>query len=326
MRLRVGVIIPAYNAEGFIADALDSIRTQTRPADQVTVVDDGSVDATADRIEAWTAAHPEVPVTLLRAFPNRGLSHARNHAIAATSAECVATLDADDLFEPDHLERLMVPLEQNDQVILSFGDTLEFTASGCSEATLLSRVGGALWGLPADDRGEYRVLGGSVFQSLLPGSYVPVSGSVFRRERAIAAGLYDPGLKRVEDRDFMLRMSRTGQFAYVPFVACRKRLHAHNISGPGHHLPMAEGGFGVLLRAREWVRTGPPEDRVAVERELRRAAEVLLYSASVTDLDTTARVAVALHRAGFRSLARSPVSWMRAVWYQVTRKGSRPVA
>ena len=320
MTLTVSVVIPAFNAEGFIVEALDSVAGQIRLPEAVVVVDDGSDDGTAAVIEAWSRAHPDLPITLLRTTPNRGLSSARNRAIAASHTDCIATLDADDAFEPDHLDRLMVPLETDPEVVVAFGDTLEFSANGPAAETLLSRVGGRFQALPSEDRGVYRLLGGSVFQSLLPGSYIPVSAMVFRRQTAITAGLYDPGLRRVEDRDFILRMARAGRFAFMPVIACRKRIHQNNISGPKFHLDMAEGGFGVLLRARTWLRDGSPAEQQAVEQELERAGEGLLYSASITGLRALARASIELRRAGLSRLAFQPRAWLRAVWYAASRR------
>jgi glycosyltransferase involved in cell wall biosynthesis len=320
MSLTVSVVIPAFNAEAFVTEALDSVASQIRLPDAVVVVDDGSTDGTAAAVEAWAAAHPGLALHLLRTTPNRGLSSARNRAIAAVATDCIATLDADDAFEPDHLARLMVPLEAEPGVIVAFGDTREFSANGPAPETLLDRFGGRFQALPSEDRGTYRLLGGPVFQSLLPGSYIPVSAMVFRREEAITVGLYDPGLRRVEDRDFILRMARTGRFAFVPMIACRKRIHSTNISGPKFHLAMAEGGFGVLLRARVWLGDCSPEERQAVEDEIERAGEGMLYSASITGVMALARASTELRKAGLPHLAYQPKAWLRAIWYGVSRR------
>lgn len=319
MSPEVGVVIPAYNAAAFIGQALDSVAAQTLLPTSVTVVDDGSSDGTADVVRAWMRAHPGLPVTLLNGQTNRHIARARNRAIAATPTELIATLDADDLFQPMHLERTTEPLTREPEIVLAFGDTQEFSEAGDLPETFLTRVGGALRALEAEERNGYRVLGGAVFGSLLAGNYVPVSGMVFRRETAIGLGLFEPGLHGVEDRDFILRMARAGRFAYCPIVASRKRIHRDNISGPKNHLATAEGRFAVLLRARALVQDGPEEDRRLVERELDRAAFDLLYSASVTGLGALSRVAKNLRLNGHGKMTIHLRPWLRACWYQMTR-------
>jgi glycosyltransferase involved in cell wall biosynthesis len=319
----VGVVIPAYNAAAFIGEALDSVAAQTRQPAQVTVVNDGSLDATSEVVRAWMKAHPDFPVNLLEIELNRGLSHTRNRAIAATQTEFIATLDADDLFLPTHLERLTEPLTREPEVILAFGDVQEFSVKGDLAETFLTRLGGALRALDAHQRDDYQVLSGPVFRSLLPGNYVPVSGMIFRRDAAVRAGLYDPGLIRVEDRDFILRIARIGRFAFCDVVVARKRIHHDNISGQRYHMLMAEGAFGVMLRAREWVKDGSDADRRPVEEELQRAAKTLLYSASVTSVSTLSRVAKELRDNGFRSLGMQPRAWLRAYWHAIAARSNR---
>ena len=323
MRGTCAVVVPAYSAASFITEALDSIVAQRRPADQFIVVDDGSPDQTVAVVEAWLAAHPGAKGRLLRNGRNRGLCHTRNRGVAGCTTDYVATLDADDVLEPDHLERLLEPLDDDPTVVLSFGDTREFDERGMAPETMLDRIGARLRQLPSVDAGNYRVLSSGLFRSLLPGSFIPVSGSAYRRETAIAAGLYDQRLRRVEDRDFMLRMAGEGPFAFVPHAVCRKRLHGDNISGPSHHLAMAEGAFGALMRTRAWLRHGDPGNYGATQAQLAIAARNYLYSASITDLSTLKRARADLWRAGFPGLALQPKAWARLVWYAIRRPHAR---
>lgn len=94
MAARLSCIVPVFNGAAFIAEALDSIAAQTRPPDEVVVVDDGSIDGSA----AVAAAHPVgcrvLPTT------HRGAAHARNLGVAASSGDLLSFLDADDLWSP----------------------------------------------------------------------------------------------------------------------------------------------------------------------------------------------------------------------------------
>ena len=96
---RVSVIIPAFNAEQFIAETLASVDAQTYGDWEVVVGDDGSTDGTADVVRAFgdrALARPEPD--------NSGPAEARNRAIAHASGELLAFLDADDLWLPDYLD------------------------------------------------------------------------------------------------------------------------------------------------------------------------------------------------------------------------------
>lgn len=95
---RFSVIIPAYNAAGFIAQAIDSVLAQTRPAHEIIVVDDGSADATARVVAAYGER-----VRYMRQ-ENAGVSAARNAGARAATGDWLAFLDADDWYYPDRLK------------------------------------------------------------------------------------------------------------------------------------------------------------------------------------------------------------------------------
>ena len=96
--LRFSVIIPAYNAVGTLARALDSVLTQTWPAFEIIVIDDGSIDTTA----AVAASYGEKIRYVYQ--DNAGVSAARNHGARIASGDWLAFLDADDWYYPDRLK------------------------------------------------------------------------------------------------------------------------------------------------------------------------------------------------------------------------------
>lgn len=95
----VSVVIPAYDAEGFLARAVESVLGQSIPPREILVVDDGSTDGTAD-----VARRLGERIRYLRQ-ENAGPSGARNRGIGAAAGEWVAFLDADDWWLPRRLER-----------------------------------------------------------------------------------------------------------------------------------------------------------------------------------------------------------------------------
>ncbi len=97
---RVSVIIPAFNAEEYIEQALRSVLGQTSDDWEIVVCDDCSTDATAERVRSLGDR-----ITLVRTETNSGPAVARNLAIAHSSGELLAFLDSDDYWLPVYLER-----------------------------------------------------------------------------------------------------------------------------------------------------------------------------------------------------------------------------
>ena len=83
----ISVIIPAYNAEKYIGEAIESALNQTRPAAEIIVVDDGSTDGTAAVAEKFGS-----PVRLIRNPENLGVGASRNRGVQASRGEYVAYL------------------------------------------------------------------------------------------------------------------------------------------------------------------------------------------------------------------------------------------
>jgi glycosyltransferase involved in cell wall biosynthesis len=109
---RVSAIIPVFNGERYLAEALDSIRGQTVPPAEIIVVDDGSTDGSAALVRA-------AGVRLIQQ-PNRGVASARNRGLAAASGDLIAYLDQDDVWPTGRLAAQLAALERHpDAGILS---------------------------------------------------------------------------------------------------------------------------------------------------------------------------------------------------------------
>lgn len=103
----VSVVIPSYNSAAILPEAIESVLNQTRPADEIIVVDDGSRDETAEVCARYGGA-----VTCVRQ-ENAGASTARNTGIRASGGYWLAFLDADDSWLPMKLEQQLAALAQN---------------------------------------------------------------------------------------------------------------------------------------------------------------------------------------------------------------------
>lgn len=97
----VSVVIPCFNVEDYVAEAIESVLEQTHPVEQVICVDDGSTDGTLYVLNQFEHSHPSVTVLT---GSNGGGNHARNRGLEHVLSDYVQFLDADDVLEPNKIE------------------------------------------------------------------------------------------------------------------------------------------------------------------------------------------------------------------------------
>lgn len=138
----ISVIIPCYNGEAFVADAIGSVLTQELAAREIIVIDDGSTDSSVAQVARFGSA-----VRLLRG-PHRGIAAARNRGLAAAEGELIAWLDADDLWEPEALHVLAEALAADRALAGVYGMVEQFSTESVavrrqvpSERTAARRAG-----------------------------------------------------------------------------------------------------------------------------------------------------------------------------------------
>ena len=105
--MTISAVIPAYNAERYIARAIESVLSQTHPVDEIIVVDDGSTDGTAEVVRSFGEK-----VQLYQQV-NAGVSAARNTGIKAATGDWIAFLDADDEWLPVRIQKQVELLQRN---------------------------------------------------------------------------------------------------------------------------------------------------------------------------------------------------------------------
>lgn len=113
----VSVIIPAFNAEATLAQTIQSVFAQTRGDWELIVVDDGSSDATTSIVERYAYLNRRVRLV---SQGNKGPSAARNNGVMRARGDIVAFLDADDTWQPTHLEKAIEMLEADKQLGVAF--------------------------------------------------------------------------------------------------------------------------------------------------------------------------------------------------------------
>jgi glycosyltransferase involved in cell wall biosynthesis len=206
MKLSVSVVIPCYNAEKYIAEAIASALGQTRPPDEVIVVDDDSTDSSVEVIRRF-------PVTLLRTGRNSGHAAARNVGIRAARGEAIAWLDADDRWDPVHLETVAGLLDANLGAAVAFSG-VRFI--GSREGSWVCRQSP---GIVRD-----------AFLECLRGTIVPAMSAVTRTQPVRSAGGFDESIRISPDYEFWLRLSRSHGVISIPETTAEYRWHPEQIS------------------------------------------------------------------------------------------------
>ncbi|HYE89232.1 MAG TPA: glycosyltransferase [Vicinamibacterales bacterium] len=219
----VSVIIPAYNAEAYIADTVRSVLAQTYPDFEVIVVDDGSTDGTVKALEPFgnqVRVHHQA---------NSGVAMARNTGVGLASGTWIAFLDADDLWLPHKLER---------QLALS-------TAS----ITYTDRFNiGARGELPEVQSEVTPMCGGDLFVPLMrEGNFITNTSVVIRRVLFEQMGGFYTGLNGTEDWDLWIRIAERHEIGFVPEPLVRYRFHAGGISR--NFVKMGRERLQVITRA-----------------------------------------------------------------------------
>jgi glycosyltransferase involved in cell wall biosynthesis len=120
---RVSALIPAFNAERYLREAIESALSQTAAAFEVIVLDNGSSDGTAEAARAFGKS-----VRYSRLPENEGICAARNRCVELARGEYLAFLDADDRWEPDKLERQLAAMRSPARPDLVFGYVRQFVS------------------------------------------------------------------------------------------------------------------------------------------------------------------------------------------------------
>jgi len=114
----VSVIMPAYNAQDFIAEAIESVIQQTYKYIELIIVDDGSTDKTDDICRDYSYQYSNIILLSHQNRSNQGVSKSRMLALEESKGKYVAFCDADDIFLPHKIEIQVAQLEQHNYIAM----------------------------------------------------------------------------------------------------------------------------------------------------------------------------------------------------------------
>ncbi len=281
----VSVVIPAFNAERCIGEALHSVREQTLREVEVILVDDGSTDHTVQEAQRFCGL---LDLSIVQQA-NAGPAAARNAGIRRVRGRYCAFLDADDVMLPERLAAQAALLEAEPDLAFVHSDLMTFDERGIIHRTR--------WAFSEP-------YGGMVLDRLLMDNFVTTSAVMAPTQRLLEAGLFGEGRRLSEDFDLWLRMAARWKVGFIdrPLVGYRRR------SGSLSDDKLATGRSALEVIEAFW-REHP---------DYRRSHPQVRHRSLAQHLATAGAAALAQGRRGtalaylLRSLGHDP--WERRSW------------
>jgi glycosyltransferase involved in cell wall biosynthesis len=287
MSIPISIIIPAYNADRFIAATLDSVLAQTFPDFEVIVVNDGSTDQTQRIVEQYMKRDRRIQLVNQT---NQGISVTRQRGQQLAVGDLIAFLDADDLWLENNLEAHRQHFHDRPDLGISFGRVefmrLDGTPTGKYSTSQLTQI------MPVH----------LFYENLL----VTTSNAVVRRAVFEQIGSFDPDLCGTEDQEFFLRTRCAGwSVEGVAAVLVRYRITPGGLSS---RLEQLEADW---LRFGDRVKVYAPE--LVAQHRHKAHAYFLRYIARRSLLVSHSRTI------GLRFMQRSLQSDWRILWREPRR-------
>lgn len=273
----VSIVIATFDTGHYLPQTLESVFAQSYPAVEVVVVDDGSTDDTAARVEEFVAEHGAAVTFVPRL--HGGLGPARNAGTEHAAGEYLLFLDADDLLEPDGVRVQVEAARRHPDAGIVFGDGTAFDDAGAESSGLYPDW---LAGLLRDAGGEYE---GDLYRKIVTGcpARCPAQ-ALIPRDVAERTGPVCVTPNGAQDYDYYLRISREFRVAAHSAPIVRYRDRADSMSGPRRNRALRFAAQGIVLLERER-NACPPELRSLLDDEIRRRATFGLRAATVAVAD-----------------------------------------
>jgi len=207
---KVSVVMPVYNSEAFLGEAIESILSQTFTDFEFVIVDDGSTDRSSHIITDYASKDPRIRVHEMP--QNSGIVAALNEGVRVAAAPLIARMDADDISLPGRLERQVSFLDQN---------PVGLVGSNYIKSTENSRK-----------TTHHPTAPEEVARKLLYACCIGHPTVMFTRDAFVQAGGYEPSYTGggAEDYDLWLRMSRNVQLANLPDNLLKYRRHSVSLT------------------------------------------------------------------------------------------------
>lgn len=205
----ISVVMPVFNGERYIREAIESLLAQTLPDFELVVIDDGSTDAT----ERIIGAFDDSRIVFLKNDGNRGIVYSRNRGIASSRGRYIALLDSDDVAVENRLAIQHQFLQQHPDIGLVAGWITEIDENGSATGAFLKTEA------PSEAIPAMLLFDNCFAQS-----------SVMIRKSILAVDPYRSDFPCAEDYDLFARVAADHKVAIIPEVAVRYRQHSSGTS------------------------------------------------------------------------------------------------
>jgi glycosyltransferase involved in cell wall biosynthesis len=248
--MKISVILPTFNRSQYLPLALDSIFGQSFRDFEVIVVDDGSTDDTRQVVSKYATQVEYIYQE------NQGRGAARNMGVEHARGEYIAFLDSDDLWHPDHLERLMAFFGKNSDSVFVHGPVDVIGEGGLKDLESTQKM------MILFEKAKQR---GYSYKNLLGSCLIFTSATLVKKSLFAMVGPFDRALRILEDLDWYLRVAQRYRIGYLdgPPVASY-RLHKGNAFRAGDQ-EVLDTYVCIFSRHLEEI-PGFPRDRIAMSQ------------------------------------------------------------
>lgn len=234
---RVSIVIPTYNRQELVIEAIESVLAQSYRDFEIIVVDDGSTDETSARLEHYSNRIE------YRKQKNQGVAAARNTGIRLSQGEFICFLDSDDLWEPRKLETQVAFADAHSEYALLCTEVRGFSIDAVAIGRNKSEM--------------YDIQNGFVVEQLLFGNWIQTSSVMVRRECFDEVGLFDEAVGQFGE-DWLLWMRVASKF---PVFFIPEPLVSYRYQPGGLTLSRPEEQFRSLMGCLEAMKDFPQFQR-----------------------------------------------------------------
>jgi glycosyltransferase involved in cell wall biosynthesis len=209
----ISVCMPVYNAERYVAEAVESILGQTLEDFELVIIDDGSTDGSLGILQGYAERDPRIRLT---SRPNKGLSATLRELVEQARGEWIARMDADDIALPQRLERQAAYLREHPDCVIVGTAAQVIDPDGDPVCIWFQDTGHEL--LDA-----HNLLGNR-------GTSLCHPSVMMRRGDVLAVGNYSEQYRIGEDLDLLLKLGERGCLANLPEPLLKYRAHASSFT------------------------------------------------------------------------------------------------
>lgn len=225
----IQILMPVYNAEKYIDEAIASLQAQTHASWELLAIDDGSTDQSLDKLKEWQVKDNRI---CIRTRQNKGLVATLNELTEWSTSPIIARMDADDISHPERLEKQLAALERLDRpgVVASW-----VSLFGAKQAN---------W--------HYRELDSDIRMLMLFGRAPQAIASLLADRLVFEKHSFIPSHTHLEELDFFLRLTQDSTFSLYSvqqFLYCYRQ-HANSIcyQHANYRIAHYKKRFAVFLR------------------------------------------------------------------------------